>query len=62
MIVFIPKEKSRNETRVSATPDTVKDLIKAGLEVHIESNAGLESFISNEEEFLPLVIPPNFIL
>ena len=49
MIVFIPKEKSRNETRVSATPDTVKDLIKAGLEVHIESNAGLESFISNED-------------
>jgi len=49
MIVFIPKEKPRNETRVSATPDTVKDLIKAGLEVHIESNAGLESFISNED-------------
>ena len=49
MIVFIPKEKSRNETRVSATPDTVKDLIKAGLEVHIESNAGLESLISNED-------------
>ena len=49
MIVFIPKEKLPNETRVAATPDTVKDLIKAGLQVQIESNAGLKSFISDQD-------------
>lgn len=49
MIVFIPKEKSPNETRVAATPDTVKYLIKAGLQVQIESNAGLKSFISDQD-------------
>ena len=49
MIVLIPKETSSNETRVSATPDTVKDIIKSGLEVHVESEAGLKSFISDED-------------
>ena len=49
MIVFIPKEKLPNETRVSATPNTVNDLIKAGLQVHIESNAGLKSFITDQD-------------
>ena len=49
MIVFIPKEKLPNETRVSATPNTVNDLIKAGLQVHIESNAGLKSFIIDQD-------------
>jgi NAD(P) transhydrogenase subunit alpha len=49
MIVFIPKEKLPNETRVSATPNTVNDLIKAGLQVHIESNAGLKSYITDQD-------------
>ena len=49
MIVFIPKEKLPNETRVSATPNTVNDLIKAGLKVHIESNAGLKSYITDQD-------------
>jgi|TARA_B110000881_G_C18504591_1_gene478822 NAD(P) transhydrogenase subunit alpha len=49
MIVLIPKENSKNEPRVSATPDTVKDLIKSGLTVHIESGAGTESFKSDDD-------------
>lgn len=49
MIVFIPKESNISETRVSATPDTIKDLIKLGIEVHVESGAGEKSFIQDED-------------
>lgn len=49
MIVFIPKENNKSETRVSATPSSIKDLIKLGIEVHVESSAGEKSFISDEE-------------
>lgn len=49
MYIAIPKENLNNETRVAATPTTVKELIKVGLNVHIQSNAGLESHISNSE-------------
>ena len=49
MIVFIPKGKNKIETRVSATPDSVKDLIKLGIEVHVESKAGEKSFISDDD-------------
>ena len=37
------------EPRVSATPGSVKLLIKSGLDIYIESGAGLESFISDDE-------------
>ncbi len=40
MRVFIPKECSEGETRVAATPETVKQMVKAGLEVVIERGAG----------------------
>lgn len=49
MIVFIPKENNKSETRVSATPSSIKDLIKLGIEVHVESSAGEKSFIADEE-------------
>ena len=49
MYIAIPKENLNNETRVAATPTTVKELIKVGLNVHIQSNAGLESHISNSD-------------
>ena len=49
MIVLIPKENNKSETRVSATPSSIKDLIKLGIEVHVESSAGEKSFISDEE-------------
>ena len=41
--VFIPRETLPGETRVAATPDTVKRLVKAGLDVRIEAGAGAEA-------------------
>ncbi len=38
--IFIPKETLVNETRVSATPETVKKLIKLGFDVFVEAGAG----------------------
>ena len=49
MIVFVPKENNNSETRVSATPDSVKDLVKLGIEVYVESTAGEKSFISDKD-------------
>ncbi len=40
-VAFIPKETHAEESRVAGTPDTVKALSKAGLQVQVESNAGL---------------------
>ena len=45
--VFVPKERSTAETRVAATPETAKKLVKAGLEVCIETGAGSRSFLSD---------------
>ena len=49
MKISIPKETTLNETRVAATPQSVKELIKAGYEVNIETGAGTRSFISDED-------------
>ena len=48
MKISIPKETIRDETRVAATPQSVKELVKAGYEVYIETGAGTSSFISDE--------------
>ncbi|MEM7214468.1 MAG: Re/Si-specific NAD(P)(+) transhydrogenase subunit alpha [Pseudomonadota bacterium] len=48
MIVFVPKESRNGETRVAASPDTVKKLVAAGFDVHVESGAGSESRIPDE--------------
>ncbi|MFQ5953942.1 MAG: Re/Si-specific NAD(P)(+) transhydrogenase subunit alpha [Kiloniellales bacterium] len=40
MKVAIPKERHADETRVAATPDTVKRLIGLGLDVVLEAHAG----------------------
>lgn len=40
MIVGIPKEILEGEKRVAATPQTVKDLMKCDLEVHVQASAG----------------------
>jgi NAD(P) transhydrogenase subunit alpha len=48
MKISIPKETIPGETRVAATPDSVKELIKAGYEVNIENGAGASSFISDD--------------
>ena len=47
MIISIPKEISLNETRVAATPQSIKELIKAGYKVKIQTGAGKKSFISD---------------
>ena len=49
MIVAIPKEINALETRVAATPGSIKDLIKSGMEVHVESEAGIRSFITDQD-------------
>ena len=38
--VLIPKERGTAETRVAGTPETVKKLIRQGLDVTVESGAG----------------------
>lgn len=43
MLIGIPKESLRGETRVAATPDTVGKLIKLGFEVQVQSGAGADS-------------------
>ena len=48
MKISIPKETIHDETRVAATPQSVKELIKAGYEVNIETGAGTSSFIFDD--------------
>jgi NAD(P) transhydrogenase subunit alpha len=48
MILGVPKETKIKENRVALTPDVVKDLVKKGFEVIVESGAGLNSFYSDE--------------
>lgn len=43
--ILIPKETRAGETRVAATPETVKRLIKEGFEVTIEAGAGEASYL-----------------
>ncbi|MCK0513689.1 Re/Si-specific NAD(P)(+) transhydrogenase subunit alpha [Anaerobiospirillum sp. NML120448] len=43
MLIGIPKESLKGETRVAATPDTVTKLIKLGFEVAIQANAGADA-------------------
>ena len=49
MNIGILKETQKHEQRVSATPTTVKQLIKSEHSVIIEKNAGEGSFISNKD-------------
>ena len=49
MYVAIPKEINSLEPRVAATPGSVKQIIKSGLKVYVESGAGMDSFISDDE-------------
>ncbi len=41
--VFIPREIRDGETRVAATPETVKRMVKGGLEVAFQAGAGVAS-------------------
>lgn len=49
MIIGIPKEILTGENRVSATPETVKKMIKDGHTVLVESGAGNGAFYSDEQ-------------
>lgn len=46
--LFVPKETAEAETRVAASPDTVKKLKGLGFHVVVESGAGLHSRIADE--------------
>ena len=49
MILGVPKEIIENETRVAVIPSTVKQFISSGFTVIIESNAGMNSQISDSD-------------
>ena len=49
MIVAIPKERRVKETRVAATPETVKKLKGLGLEVAVETGAGADAHFSDAD-------------
>lgn len=41
MKLLILKEKATNETRVAATPETVKDLLNLGITVEVEKKLAI---------------------
>ena len=49
MMIAITKELNQGETRVAATPATVKEYIKAGLTVKLESGAGDDALFPNAD-------------
>ena len=49
MIIAVPRETDTNEARVSATPHSATELIKAGYTVRVESGAGVNSFFSDND-------------
>jgi len=49
MLLGVPKETKYKETRVALTPDVVKELIKKGYEIIIEKDAGILSYIKDED-------------
>ncbi len=47
--VGVPKESGSGETRVAATPDSVKRLVKSGFDMQIEHGAGLAAGFHDED-------------
>jgi NAD(P) transhydrogenase subunit alpha len=47
--VFIPRERRPGESRVSATPETVRRMVKLGLEVVVEPGAGEASLFGDAD-------------
>ena len=47
--VGVPKERADRETRVAATPDSVKRLLKSGFDIHIEEGAGLAAGFHDQD-------------
>lgn len=48
MKIAILRERQAHETRVAATPETVKKLVALGLDVCVERSAGIRAFIPDE--------------
>ncbi len=48
-IAFIPSESRPGETRVAASPETIKRFVKKGLEVRVQSGAGARAGFSDED-------------
>lgn len=48
MKIAIPKERRAHETRVAASPDTVKKFVGLGLAVQVEKDAGLAASFTDE--------------
>jgi len=49
LIISVPKEIMSGENRVACVPDVVPKLIKAGFDVQIEKDAGLNAGFTNEQ-------------
>ncbi|MEY4594397.1 MAG: hypothetical protein RIQ47_807 [Bacteroidota bacterium] len=49
MIVAVPKETKEFERRVALTPEVAQQLVKAGYSVHIEKEAGLTAYFSDDQ-------------
>ncbi len=49
MKLAIPKERRHHETRVAASPETVKKLVGLGFEVAVERDAGAAALIPNDQ-------------
>jgi len=47
--IGVPKETGKGETRVAATPDSVKRLAKYGFDIHVEQGAGLSAGFRDED-------------
>src|SRR5277367_6891555 len=48
MRIGVPRETLEGERRVALVPDAVSRLVKAGVEVTVESGAGLGAFVSDD--------------
>ena len=61
MKIAVPKETRPFETRVAATPETVKKFIALGAEVTVETGAGAASLVSDADyEAAGATIAPDF--
>ncbi len=49
MIVLVANESVTGESRVAATPETVKKMVEAGLEIRVEAGAGEAAYFSDAE-------------
>jgi len=48
MRIAVPREVRESERRVALVPETVKKLIKAGLEITIEPGAGEQAYFADQ--------------